>query len=148
VVRIAATEVRPGIFLPLVTIQLVDVPLPDGSLFTLTGLALVDSGADMSIVPAESLATFGVDWNKLSSPIEESKGAGGKLRFRRFDAKLVWEGYSLSDHVALAEPKRLPGPLLGRNDFFVRFNVRFRWFKSPPELEIDPGVVVPSRKKK
>jgi hypothetical protein len=139
-VRIAATEVRPGLFVPLVTIQLLDIPRPDGSTAGWRGLAIVDSGADFSIVPAEILEGAGLKWSKLPEPVQESRGAGGAMKYRRFAGKLVWEGYTVSTLYAVAAPKGVPLPILGRDDFFRLFNVRFRWYKTPPEIEIDPGV--------
>ena len=143
--RIAGTEIRPGVFDPLVTILLPGLQRPDGSVVTWRGLAIVDSGADFSIIPAEIFLAAGVDWDKLPAPIETSHGAGGPLRYRWHDGNLIWEGHVIATRYAVGELGRVPLPLLGRDDFFRRFNVRFRWFKTPPEIEIDPGVVASSR---
>jgi hypothetical protein len=38
----------------------------------------------------------------------------------------------------VAEPDKLPFAILGREDFFKHFVVRFNWHKAPPEVHVDP----------
>lgn len=70
--RVEATEERPGYWVPLVTI-LLRLPSVAGS-FT----ALVDSGADMTIVPAELVEAFKVPWASIPGG-GPGQGVGGAL---------------------------------------------------------------------
>ena len=73
--------------------------------------AVLDSGADRSLFPVSFVEALGVDVDKLP----EAKCAD------RF-----WVG-----------PDGTPWPLIGRDDFFARFDVHFYWSEAPPVFEIE-----------
>lgn len=106
--------------------------------FGLDVQAVVDSGADSTMIPAEVVAALGVEWNKL--PVGGSAGgAGGAFAMRPAAVTIKYGHWKFSGPIMIAEPKRLPVVLLGRNDFFQNFVARFHWFKAPPEFHLDPA---------
>lgn len=103
-------------------------------------IALVDSGCDTTIIPAERLAGFrGVRFTDLPKPegSREGVGVGGIFETRLCDGRLTWRGLTLCDSFLVAEAECLPYVLLGRDDFFSRFDVRFRWDASPPIFGVE-----------
>jgi hypothetical protein len=102
--------------------------------------AIIDSGADTTIVPIEFLVDCGVDYDKLPPPPpgSKSKGAGGAFESRELAARVKWREWIVTDVILVAGPKSLPAILLGRADFFGRFNIRFRWDAIPPYVDVDP----------
>lgn len=102
--------------------------------------AIIDSGADSTIVPIEFLADCGVDFDKLAKPAtgDKSRGAGGEFDARVMPAKVKWREWLITEEIHVAGPKSLPAVLLGRADFFALFNVRFRWDSDPPFVDVDP----------
>ena len=100
--------------------------------------AVVDSGADTTIVPAEIAAAVGVEWAQLP-PGTKGLGVGGTCEMRLVDMTIKYKDWKYSGAVTIAEPKHLPVVLLGRTDFFRYFVARFHWFKDPPEFHLDPA---------
>lgn len=88
--------------------------------------ALVDSGANRTLVPAEFLPP-GL-YETLSIELKGSKGAGGRFEVREGHGVLSWHSFRLYSF-AVAEPGKLPGPviLLGLRDFFAHVSVEFHW---------------------
>lgn len=115
----------------------------DGGIVTTS--AIIDSGADSTVVPCEVLAGLGVDFEKLPAG-ESGKGAGGAFERRPMKATLKFRDWTICEEIAVAEPGRLPVVLLGRLDFFQRFVVRFMWHKVPPYVDVDP-IAVPAKKR-
>jgi hypothetical protein len=117
---------------PIVIVQL------EANGLGMQGPAIVDSGADTTMVPAEVVAGLGIDYAKLSGGTKGS-GVGGPCESRPALLTIRYQSWKLTGEVAIAEPERLDVVLLGRSDFFQRFVVRFNWFKSPPEFHLDPA---------
>lgn len=91
-------------------------------------LSIVDSGSDVSLIPAELLVEFpGVDYFELENPEDDNQGAGGAFETRLCPGSLSWRGVSFCGQLRIAEPGVLPNALLGRDDFFSTFEVQFRW---------------------
>lgn len=132
--RVEATEERPGYWVPLVTVVL-RLPAVTAS-FT----ALVDSGADMTILPAELVEAFKVPWSSIPGG-GPGQGVGGGFEIRTLSGDLSYHGVTFATSFAVAEPGHLPRPLLGRGDFFQRFVLRFNWHKATPEFHADPVTV-------
>lgn len=132
--RFEGTETAPGLFAPLIEIEL--VMEADGEPVRIRALALIDSGADMSIVPAEIASAAGVEFDTL--PLgSTSIGAGGEFEVRKALAKLSSDGEVFVDgQLMVTPPGTLPGPLLGRADFFKTFGVEFEWSKEPPRFHV------------
>jgi hypothetical protein len=135
--RIAATKAYVDqfgvdIYLPIIFVTIHfpggtrSVPLP----------AIVDSGADRTVIPAALLVGSGIDFAALPSP-SQSQGAGGGFETRPVDGKVRYRGWDVCEHFLVAEPGKLNYALLGRHDFFERFSVNFSWHRSPPEFFID-----------
>lgn len=99
--------------------------------------ALVDSGADSTIFPGEYLATLGTEFDRLPSG-PESIGAGGAFEVRRCGGVVKFREWLVCEEFNVAEPGKLSLALLGRDDFFARFVVRFNWHEEPPVLFVDP----------
>lgn len=105
--------------------------------------AIVDSGADMTIVPAEPRAARGFDYSDMEViPGGEGRGVGQECRFemRRLpNASLSWRGNTFTSEVLVAEPNSFDIGLLGREDFFNVFRVSFEgWRDQPPWMDVDP----------
>lgn len=100
---------------------------------TRTYLALVDSGADITMIPAEFLPTS-IPYKSLKHP-SIGKGVGGEFEFRICQAEVWFDRWKFADWFAVIEPGKTPElqALLGRLDFMRRFAVTFDW-------ESDPGI--------
>lgn len=108
--------------------------------------AVIDSGADVTLIPFEVFVGAGLDWAKLPKG-SEGLGAGGTFERRPLVAEVRYREWLICDHVDVAQPGALPFALLGREDFFKRFVVRFAWNKEPPEVIVDPVVETPKKKR-
>lgn len=108
--------------------------------------AVIDSGADVTIVPFEVFVGAGLEWTKLPAG-SQGLGAGGVFERRPLQAEIRYRDWLICDSVEVAQPGALPFALLGRQDFFQKFIVRFAWHKSPPEVIIDPVVLTAKRKR-
>jgi len=101
------------------------------------GAAMVDSGADNTLVPAETLASVGIDFDALPEGAIGA-GVGGPLATRRCAGTVRYQEWEVCRSFSVAEPGKLDIILLGRADFFTMFETRFRWHAVPPEFEIEP----------
>jgi hypothetical protein len=111
-------------------------------------MALIDSGADRTILPGEVLAGHPtIAFDALPELKDGGLGAGGAFKIRECKGILRWREWDICDRFQVAEPGKLEMPLLGREDFFKLFFVRFRWDRTPPIVDIDPPGK-PSKKKK
>lgn len=101
--------------------------------------ALVDSGADTTIVPADLLPDP-QDWGTLPpfpGLAGGGTGAGGGFDIRCFvGCSVEWRGIVFATDIAVAEPGKSVPILLGRNDFFRTFAVQFQWHKKPPIFHV------------
>lgn len=101
--------------------------------------AIVDSGADVTILPAEFLEPFGVVFDVLP-PATDGIGAGGTFRIASCGATVRFREWLVTERISVAEPGHLQVALLGRGDFFRAFTVRFQWHRDPPFFDVDPVV--------
>jgi hypothetical protein len=102
--------------------------------------ALVDSGADNTLVPESFVAPLGVDFSKLAAG-PGGLGPGGGLATRMCHGLIRWEKEKivLMTDFLVAEPGKGPDTiLLGRADFFRLYVPRFHWHKNPPVFDLDP----------
>jgi hypothetical protein len=94
----------------------------------------VDSGADVTTVPAEFLAGTPIDPTTLP-PGGHSTGIGGKqVPMVISDAEIWWDKWKVCDRffvLPTGAMGAIPFVLLGREDFFMRFNVSFEWSHKP-----------------
>jgi hypothetical protein len=105
-----------------------------------TTLAILDSGADYTILPAEIFAGVpGWTWATAGGTLDKGNGAGGEFQTRLVPASVHWDKWVVCNEVRIAEPGKLKIALLGRADFFSNFVVRFLWYRNPPEIDIDPA---------
>ena len=96
-----------------------------------THLALVDSGADWTIIPAELLPSS-IVYADLGEPTE-GEGVGGTFEMRRCHAEVWFQRWKVNDWFFVIEPGKMitPAVLLGRHDFMGRFTVTFDWKVAP-----------------
>jgi hypothetical protein len=102
--------------------------------------ALVDSGADNTLVPESFVAPLGVDFRKLAAG-PGGLGPAGGLDTRMCHGLIRWEKEKivLMTDFLVAEPGKGPDTiLLGRADFFRLYVPRFHWHKNPPVFDLDP----------
>lgn len=133
--RITGTQLGPGVYLPILTCTL---ELSGASDVSLSGPALIDSGADKTIIPYEILEAAGIPFDALSLTQDPGLGAGGQFEVRTCPGTLYWRKWEIASSVSVAEKGMLPFALLGRADFFEKFVVRFRWHSNPPTIDVDP----------
>jgi hypothetical protein len=130
--RIEGFEISPGVFLPLLVVSL----SMNGK--TISEMGLVDSGADHTMVPSAWVESCGVSYASLGEEFTGA-GAGGGYQYKLGTGTIDYGGKPFSTEFQVAAPKcGLPGPLLGRNDFFKGYVVRFAWHRTPPDFNVDP----------
>lgn len=105
--------------------------------------ALVDSGADRCVVPRGIVEALKVDFEKLplamgtdGNPVR-GLGAGGEFEMRQCRGKIRWRTSTVSDSFWVGPDSAVPWVLLGRDDFFAKYDVTFRWSTNPPIMEFD-----------
>lgn len=136
--RIEGTRVADGRYLPLIVVSVI-VRLPDGESTNTDALALVDSGADRSAIPAELLEGSGITFDDLPVSDQKGHGLGGSVEVRTVQGQLLYEDVPFVDGaIEVIAPEALPGPVLGRADFMSVFRVAFDWRKDPPRMHIRP----------
>jgi hypothetical protein len=136
--RFEATEYLPGVWAPIIIIGL------EMNGFKVNVLAIVDSGADQTMIPYEVAKACKVPYLQL--PGSPAFGAGGEFEMRTCPATVRWLGRIVCKSVDIApEGAQMSYALLGRADFFAKHVIRFNWHKNPPEFHIDP---IPSTGKK
>jgi hypothetical protein len=124
VARIPAVEIAPGMFMPLVDVHTVVLGV------RLQFTALVDSGADRTMVPAAMLDALGIDVRSLP-PGTPSLGANGtRISTKKFDTELSYRGRVFATTVSVLP--QLPLPVVGRDDFMRKFTVHMHWNDNPP----------------
>ncbi len=98
--------------------------------------AVVDSGADLTTIPAGHLRALGVDVDALPV-IGVAQTAGGLGQQRMGEAILSYTKKRFADRYLVAE--KLHVTILGTGDFFHEFAVNFSgWLLDPPTFRIDP----------
>lgn len=126
-----------------ITFKYVHVPRPDGTLrkapyipiFVIDKagklvrvVALIDSGADFTIIPKDLAGLLGL---KEDQEEANTGGIGGKVKVKRthfnFDVIGSRERYSLSVPALILQDGGSDVPLLlGRNGFFENFHITFK----------------------
>lgn len=132
--RIEGTELQPGVFFPAIS-----VALHGPGNHILSVMALIDSGADRTIIPAEVLEAIGIPYASLALGARQGAGVGGGFETRTCSTLILkWREWEIAREIEVAEFRKLPLPLLGRGDFFRKFSIRFGWHRDPPTIDIDP----------
>ncbi len=131
-----AGTIRPdGIYQPELVVS-IETPKIQ---FNLT--ALLDSGADGTLFPAEEVEAYGILFADLpEAGAREARGVSADCSFtyRHLAAVLQWDGETFATEVSIAEPGGLDIGLLGRADFFRTFKVGFEgWREDPPWLDVE-----------
>ena len=89
-------------------------------------IALVDSGADISVIPKEVAEVLGLD---LSGEIQPALGVGGSIKTVPSHVSLVvergHERYRLNIPIKVALDQQDIPPILGRTGFFEEFEITF-----------------------
>lgn len=133
--RIQGTLVAPGFYRPLLPVSL----HVQGRTPIIAG-ALIDSGADWTIVPFTLIKNTGIRFEELPLLSKRGEGAGGSFEIRECLGEVKWRQWVVCTKFLVGEPGKFEStPLLGREDFFKRFVVRFLWHKDPPSFDIDPA---------
>jgi hypothetical protein len=99
--------------------------------------ALVDSGADMTMIPI-AIGEFltGLPFPQLGTDAGRSKGLGDKEEpIRRIDAEAIYAGRRFARSVTVGPVGRM---VLGQSDFMTTFDVRFYWGHTPKWFSIEP----------
>jgi predicted aspartyl protease len=99
-------------------------------------LALLDSGADYTMIPAEYLPSS-IPYTTLRDPFM-ANGVGCQFEARVCDVEVVFDKWTFATVIAVVEPDKMPVPqaLLGRLDFMSRFEVSFNWSAEPGSFTI------------
>jgi predicted aspartyl protease len=132
--RIEGIDVGAGRYRPMVEIT---IELPNGN--EGRGFAIVDSGADETIIPGDIIQALGVKFSDLPAA-GSGTGAGGAFKQGLCKGVIRFRGQEVCTEFTVAEPGKLGAALLGRSDFFSKFVVRFQWHRNPPFMDIDPVV--------
>ena len=130
-VRHVGVAVGPGIYAPLVDLEDRVGPL------RAPVVALVDSGADLTQVPANLLTSLGIDYAALPV-VGSGMGAGSSFEIRRCEAELWFERWKICDRFLVSPAGNSPFAMTGRYDFFQRFTVFFDWSRRPPIFDLTP----------
>jgi len=92
-------------------------------------VGLLDSGADVSVIPKDLADLLGLDLH--DKPIDQSRGIGGRVRSIRtsmhviVEAKRAHERFQLTIPVNVILDGEAPPLLLGRAGFFENFVITF-----------------------
>ena len=91
-------------------------------------IALLDSGADTTVVPRDLAIFLGL---KEHEPVSETGGIGGNVKVKesslQFTTKGKREKYNLNVPVLVLQDENVDVPLLlGRNGFFENFHITFK----------------------
>ena len=124
---IRGLQLSPGNFAPMFKVFCVW-----GTLRTRDLTALIDSGADRTIVPFLIPEALGIRWETLADAPDVA-GFGGSDAEKFWDVDLratLWPAFSISDRVAVV--RRAVPLVLGRDDFLSRVRVEFHWYRDPP----------------
>lgn len=101
-------------------------------------MALLDSGADINVMPYQLGLELGADWD-APSVIEDLQGLGGGVQAKRIVADLHVESWpSIGQIFAWARDDEIP-VILGQIDFFQNVNVCFHRYQYTFEIEMSPG---------
>ena len=102
--------------------------------------AILDSGADRTVVPRSLVEALGVDYDNLKRPVDAAgdaiagMGAGGDFELRVCRGKVRWHTTVICNEFWVANCLVV---LLGRDDFFKLFDVMFDWSAPTPYVDIE-----------
>jgi hypothetical protein len=101
--------------------------------------AVVDSGADMTIFPAEDLEAHEILFADMSyASTGKGVGDGCEFEIRSCEGTVKWKTWEFAETLYVAEPGAFEKGLLGREDFFAAFSVNFAgWTARPPSMVIE-----------
>ena len=102
-------------------------------------MALVDSGADVSVIPKDFAELLGLD---IGSKIEKSNGLGGEVKVvnssMEINVKNPHEDYTFTIPVqVIMEETKVP-VILGRDGFFDKFVIEFDHYLKKIRLKYVP----------
>jgi hypothetical protein len=130
--------------------------LPDGSYYPFLEVdvvlrrqsqritAIVDSGADRTVVPRIVVEALGVDFASLEQPQHPDGtpisgfGASGDFELKVCLGKVRWKTSTVCKEFWVADMGTKAIVLLGRDDFFRKYDVSFNWAVDPPYMDIEP----------
>jgi hypothetical protein len=105
--------------------------------------ALVDSGADQTIIPTQlAEAMTGQSFKELDGEEIVMEGVCGKVPAKVIPATATYGSRTFATRVMVGPTPRV---LVGREDFMAAFNARFYWGRKPPVFYVEPADV-PSTK--
>jgi hypothetical protein len=87
--------------------------------------ALVDSGADVSLLPLEWSSRLGLATATRTEQLIETAGGASRLVVYDVSVEVVVRGYGAMIPIAATFADEVPFMLLGRADFFRAFRVAF-----------------------
>jgi hypothetical protein len=122
-----------GVYLPVVPL------LIERSGRQLKTTGIVDTGADLTVMPAELLEALGTSWEELASNAGTSmtaQGVSGKFDLLDSGARIRSFGREVTRHAMVAAPGGLHVIVLGRGDFLRQFKVTLDWTKTHPRFEL------------
>lgn len=79
---------------------------------------------------------LGVPYDSLPSLPSKMTGIGGDVEACMGTGRIRWEGRTICDHFVVM--RDLPILLLGRAEFFTKYDVRFVWSGAPPYFDVEP----------
>lgn len=103
--------------------------------------AIIDTGADASMVSADLVEALGAKWDKLTEP-RLNIGAGGPFETRYCRGQIYYAGELITNGFRVAkeivhEGHTLPLFLLGRTDFMKKFITVFHWEDDPAWIDME-----------
>lgn len=110
--------------------------------------AVLDSGADRTVVPRGIVEALGVNYDGLKTPLDsdgepiQGQGADGAFEIRICRGKVRWRTTTVCTEFWVANCGYV---LLGRDDFFKKFDVMFDWSAPDPYVDIEPAGTMRAR---
>ncbi len=99
--------------------------------------ALIDTGADATILPFVIADALGVTWASLRDAPAVT-GFGGADAAKYWDVEVratLWPSFLISDRVVVV--RRNVPLVLGRTEFLGRVVLEMHWYRDPPFYRID-----------
>jgi hypothetical protein len=138
-----ATEMPNGTLVPFVPISISQQCVQcGGARHVMETYALVDSGADRMVFPADMLTPgHGPPWDALEyAGRAYHHGSQQAYELRLWPADVSVFGVPITTAVWLNGPGTRPVyPVVGRQDLFARFSVEFHFHLSPPVFALRPA---------
>lgn len=99
-------------------------------------------------MPRSIAEALGVNYDKLNEPVDsdgnviKGQGADGSFEIRVCRGKVRWRTTVICNEFWVANSGYV---LLGRDDFFKRFDVMFDWSTDSPYVDIEPAGTMRAR---